>query len=119
LKSKIINMAEKIRDPEDVLLEDLFAAEAIADDGFSERIVARIRRRNWLRRGAFFAAISIGGAVAFRPAAEIVSLVYRITLELSTGLFGVSTDWIPSLTMMLAGGVLFAATMLALRIVED
>lgn len=119
MKSKIINMAEKIKEPEDQFLEQLFAPEAIADDGFSDRIVGRIRRRNWLRRGAFFTAIAVGGAVAFKPAAEMASLVYRVAFDSSTGLFGLSTDWVPSLSMMLAGGVLFAATMFALRIVED
>ena len=43
-------MAEKLKDAEDRLLESLFASEPIADDGFSRRVVTRIRRRIWVRR---------------------------------------------------------------------
>ena len=43
-------MADKTSDAVDRLLASAFAAEPIADDGFSDSIVARIRRRVWVRQ---------------------------------------------------------------------
>ena len=62
MTSKIINMADKIKDADDRLLESMFAAEPIADAGFSVRIVKKIRRRLWVRRLALPLAAVIGAA---------------------------------------------------------
>jgi len=74
LTSKIINMVEKLKDAEDRLLESMFAAESIADDGFSRRVVAHIRRRVWVRRLALPVAMLFGGIVAFKPAMQLVTV---------------------------------------------
>ena len=50
MTSKIINMADRMKDAEDRIFESLFAAEPIADEGFSDRIVKRIRRHIWIQR---------------------------------------------------------------------
>jgi hypothetical protein len=67
-------MAEKLKDAEDRLLESMFAAEPIADDGFSQRIVTHIRRRVWVRRLALPVAMLVGGLVAFKPAMQLVTV---------------------------------------------
>ena len=50
LELKIINMAEKLKDELDLSLESLFGSEPIHDDGFSVRIVSRVRRQMLVRR---------------------------------------------------------------------
>ncbi len=67
-------MVEKLKDAEDRLLESMFAAEPIADDGFSRRIVTHIRRRIWIRRLALPVAMLVGGFVAFKPAMQLVTV---------------------------------------------
>ena len=41
MTSKIINMADKLMDAEDQLLEAMFKSEPIADDGFSKKVTKR------------------------------------------------------------------------------
>ena len=38
-------MVDRMKDDEDLAFEAMFADKPIADDGFSERVLARIRRR--------------------------------------------------------------------------
>ncbi len=74
MTSKIINMADRQKDAEDQLLESLFADSAIADDGFSQSVVRRIRRQVWVRRLALPVAILIGGGIALEPLMELASV---------------------------------------------
>ena len=50
MTSKIINMAEHIKDDADRMLESMFASDPVPDDGFSVRVVRKVRRRIWVRR---------------------------------------------------------------------
>ncbi len=119
MKSKIVNMAEKAQDPEDIALRALFASEPVADDGFSERVVAQIRRGQRIRRWCLGSAVAIGGAIAFKPMVALIGLAYGAFLDASTGLFAESLAGVPSMGMMAAGGVLFAGLMIALRLLEE
>ena len=74
MKSKIINMAEKIKDAEDRLLESLFESPPLADDGFSTGIVRKINRQMWFRRLTLPFAAVIGGVIAFKPLAATESI---------------------------------------------
>ncbi len=60
-------MADAMKDAEDLMLEKLLASEPIADDGFSDRIVARVRRRLWFRRLTLPIAAAIGTSIAAKP----------------------------------------------------
>ena len=73
MTSQVINMVDRMKDDEDLALEAMFAAEPIADDGFSDRVLARIRRRLWLRRLALPVAATAGIALAFRPALDTLT----------------------------------------------
>ncbi|MDX1482033.1 MAG: hypothetical protein R3315_10170 [Woeseiaceae bacterium] len=66
-------MADRLKDAEDRALEALFAAPPIADDGFSKRVVARVRRRMWLRRLALPVAFAVGAAIAAEPALAVLA----------------------------------------------
>ena len=119
MKSKIVNMAEKTQDPEDIALRALFASEPVADDGFSKRVVAQIRRGQRIRRFCLGTAIAIGGAIACKPMMELAALAYRAFLDAGTGLFAESLAQVPSMGMMAAGAALFVGLMIGLRLLED
>jgi hypothetical protein len=95
LTSKIINMVEKLKDAEDKLLESMFAAEPIADDGFSRRVVTRIRRRLWVRRLALPVAMLVGGAIAIKPLSELVVAASKLLAVVPQGLVEAPVSWLP------------------------
>jgi hypothetical protein len=119
LKSKIINMADRLKDAEDRMLEALFASGPIADDRFSERIVQRIRRRLWMRRLCVTAALLLGGAIALKPSLKLAGTVLQLLADVPGRLLGVSADSLPSVTMLAGGGMLFVIVFIALRFLED
>jgi hypothetical protein len=99
-------MAEKLKDAEDRLLESMFAAEPIADDGFSKRVVSRIHRRIWLRRLALPVAMVIGGAIAIKPASELVIAVSKLLTVVPDSVVQAPVDWLPSLHGVVISGSL-------------
>ena len=119
MTSKIINMAERIKDAEDRVLESMFDSTPIADDGFSTRIVRKIRRRVWLRRLALPLAAVIGGAIAVKPLAEVVTAAVRLSSLLPEELVTATTSLIPQVPMIVLGGMLLAACLLGLRALDD
>jgi len=119
LTSKIINMAEKLKDAEDRLLESMFQSGPIADDGFSSRIVTRIRRRLWLRRLALPIAMVVGGTVAAKPLSELALAAGKLLTVLPQEVFAMSLDWIPQIQLVVTGAMLLAAAGLGMRLIED
>jgi hypothetical protein len=67
-------MAEKMKDAEDRLLESMFQSESVADNGFSDRVVGRIRRQIWVRRLALPVAMVAGAAIALKPASQLFTV---------------------------------------------
>ena len=119
MTSKIINMAEKLKDAEDRLLESMFRSEPIADDGFSGRIVTRIRRRLWLRRLALPVAMVIGGAVAAKPVSQLAVATTKLMTVLPQDMFAMPLDWVPQIQLIVVGAMLLAAGGLGMRLIED
>jgi hypothetical protein len=119
LKSKIINMADRIKDVDDEMLEALFRAEPIADDGFSERIVRKVRRRLWLKRFTLPAAVAIGAAISLKPLGMLLTTLVGLISALPVDWITPSTAWIPPLPTLVLGGMLFAVFMLGLRMFEE
>lgn len=117
--SKIINMADKMKDSQDEMLESMFQPELIADDGFSNRIVSRIRRRLWLRRLTMPVAVLVGLALALQPALDLLQGLAGIVDTLPTQLFSVPVSWIPDLSNIVMAGMLFVTAILGLRMLED
>jgi len=112
-------MADKIKDAGDVLLESLLGAESIADDGFSDRIVNKIRRRQWMRNLMLPVAAAIGAAIAFKPAMALVSVAAKFVAVVPGEMMASATDLIPSFQLVVTGGLLLAVTLLGLRLLED
>ena len=120
MKSKIINMADKLKDAEDQLLESLFAAEPIADDGFSDGIVRRVRRRLWIKRLSLPLAAAIGGIIAFKPAAALVELLAELALRTAPpDVIASFFDWLPPLHLVVSGVLLLAVAMISVGMLED
>jgi hypothetical protein len=99
-------MAEKLKDAEDRLLESMFKAEPIDDDGFSERIVTRIRRRMWLRRLALPVAMIVGGAIAIKPATELVIAVTKLLTVVPDSVVQAPVGWLPNVQDVAISGSL-------------
>jgi predicted membrane-bound mannosyltransferase len=112
-------MADRLKDAEDRLLEAMFAAQSIADDGFSGRVVRRIRRRLWLRRLLLPAAILVGGAIALEPVTEFVGIVARLSTVLPTEMVSASIDFVPQLQTIVLGAMLFGVFVLGLRTINE
>lgn len=110
-------MAEKLKDAEDRLLESMFRAEAIADDGFSYRVVARIRRRLWVQRLTMPIAIIIGGAIAIRPATQLLLALPKFLAVVPQVQMG--TVGVPLSQVIVLGAMLLGAAVLGIRLLED
>ena len=129
MTSKIINMVEKLKDAEDRMLESMFQERPIADDGFSRRVVTRIRRRLWIRRLTLPAAMLIGGAIAIKPLSQLVIAASKLLIIVPEGLLEAPASWVPqmeaavfgvSLTQMVVlGGMTLAAGVLGTRLLVE
>jgi len=118
LTSKIINMAEKLKDAEDRLLESLFRMEPVPDAGFSNAVIRQIRTRIWVRRLALPIAMVIGGLIAIRPATEVVRAVPSLLAVVPRQFVEAPASWLPqvdgvALSTSVLQTVLFAAVLLA------
>ena len=112
-------MAERIKDAEDRYLESLFDSAPVADDGFSARVVSRVRRRLWLRRLALPVAATIGGGIAIEPVSTLASAVVGLATLLPQELLGRILEFVPQAQTIVLGAMLLAVCMLGLRTLED
>jgi hypothetical protein len=119
LKSKIINMADKTSDAMDRLLASAFKSEPIADDGFSKRIVSRIRRRMWINRLALPVAILVGAAFALKPAVQIVNALLPLLNVVPVEIASAPMEFLPQVQMFVLGGMAFAAGITLLKMLEE
>jgi hypothetical protein len=119
LTSKIINMAEHIKDDADRMLEQMFASPPIADDGFSAKVVRRVRRRNWIRRLTLPIATFIGGAIAFKPLTGLVTTLAGFVQLIPQDVLDASATLLPQVHMIVLGAMLLATCLFGLRALED
>ncbi len=119
MTSKIINMAEKLKDAEDRLLESMFRSEPIEDGGFSRRVVTRVRRRLWIQRLALPVAMLVGGVIAIKPATQLVIAASKLLTIVPQGMLSVPATWIPQMQIVVLGAMLLGAGLLGVRLLED
>lgn len=119
MTSRIINMAERIKDAEDRLLESMFESTPIADDGFSALVVRRVRRRLWLRRLALPIAAALGGAIAIKPLTYLLSIVASLSTLVPRELIDSTISAIPQLPIIVLGGMVLVACLLGLQSLEE
>ena len=101
------------------MLESLLQSTPIADDGFSRRVVIRIRRRLWMRRLALPVAMFVGGAIAIKPATQILVASGKLMTVVPQGLFELPAGLIPQVQIVVLGAMLLAAGMLGIRMLEE
>ena len=109
MNSNVISMVERMKDKEDLALEALFASEPIADDGFSRRVIARVRRRQWVRRLALPVAAALGALVAAKPAMSIIDVardlvsVLPISIQIPANIVPQMSAWFVIAAVTIAG----------------
>ena len=112
-------MAERTRDAEDRRLDSMFRSEPVDDDGFSDRIVRRIRRRIWIQRLALPVAMLIGGAIALKPAIQLFSILSRFVGAVPQDAVAASLDSMPQLPVILLAGTLLVVGAVTFRMFEE
>ena len=117
--SNIINMADKMSDTEDELLKSMFAAEPIEDDGFSDRIVRKLRVRLWAQRLTLPIAAAIGFAAAIGPLLDLVALIPSITAMIPAGHVLDIESLLPGTQAMFIGGLILIAGLGTLQLLDD
>ncbi|MBT8078472.1 MAG: hypothetical protein KJO31_07825 [Gammaproteobacteria bacterium] len=105
-------MADKMKDDEDLKLESLFASRPIADNGFSDRVLKRVRRRIWIRRLSLPVAFAVGGSIAVKPLTELLTALFSFATSLPSAV-GLSADLIPS-SLIPTGSTIMLGLMAAL-----
>ena len=123
MKSVIINMADRIKDAQDLKLEALFATDPVLDDGFSVRIQRRIQRKLWVRRLALPVAVLIGGVIAAKPMAGLLAALMKVASvipgDVGESLGSVSASGLPQFSTFMLGGMLALVFVMATRMLED
>jgi len=122
LTSKIINMAERLKDSEDLKLEALFGFEPVPDDGFSARLVSRVRRRMWVQRLSLPIAFVIGVIIAAKPLMQLAGLVpkvFGIVPQALGDIFDLQLEGMFQGTTIVWGIMLLAAILMVGRMLED
>ena len=113
-------MVERTKDKEDLALEALFASEPIADDGFSVRVVKRVRRRIWLRRLALPVAAALGIVVAAKSAMSVIAALDSLATVVPTANLSVPMlDSVPQLSMWLVITAVTIAGLMMLPALDD
>jgi hypothetical protein len=112
-------MAEKIKDAEDRLLESLFDAEPVADDGFSVGIVRKLSHRLWMRRLTLPTAALIGAAISFKPLTGLFAALSSLSVLIPQDALNSATSAVPQLQIVVMGAILLAVGLVGLRVVED
>ncbi|MBT8107555.1 MAG: hypothetical protein KJP17_04935 [Gammaproteobacteria bacterium] len=112
-------MAEHIKDDEDRMLEQMFASPPLADDGFSVRVVRKVRRRIWVRRLTLPIATLIGAVISFQPLTSLVTTLAGFAQLIPQDIVNVSSAIIPQAPTLVLGGLLLAVCMAGLRALED
>ena len=119
MTSKIINMADSIKDAEDRFLESVFRTDSLADNGFSRMVMRRIRRRLWVKRLAMPVAVVVGAAVAFKPLVGLVAMLAGILQVVPNDMLETANQALPHLSTYILGAILLAACLLGLRTLEE
>ncbi len=119
MTSKIINMAEHMKDEQDRLLESMFASAPIADAGFSAKVMRRVRRKMMVRMLSLPIAVLIGGVIAFKPISAILGIAYQLFLQLPDEFVASTVASLPTVQIVVTGGLVLCAAIFSLSMLED
>ncbi len=122
MQSNIINMAERVKDDTDRLLESMFRDDPVADAGFSARVVGRVKRRMRARRLALAGAAVFGIAIAGKPLVDLLRLMPEIVRPVLSALPAVdvlATVDVPELSTVIVGTMLLGGLLMIGQLLED
>lgn len=111
----IINMAEHRQDDEDLRLQDMFRSTPIPDNGFSDRVVRRVRRRLWMQRLLVPVATAVGGLIAVGPASQLLTSLFGRLSSLAAA--PALASW--NFESVAPGVLLLGVLLVALRLIEE
>ena len=105
----------------DDLLRELFAGmPEPRDDGFADRVMARIESRIRTRRLVIALAVMLGAAIVLVAAWPLGQLVLSLSGNLQDLFVGASgTDWLTEYRTLIAGAVLAFLTPAVAALIED
>lgn len=111
-------MTDEQFDNEERWLREQFSASlpAIADQGFSEKVVRRIRKRTLLRNGLPLAAVLVGTGVIAWPAVALLGDLFQQVAVIN------QLDWqavFEANKTLVIGLILGALSPLAIALLED
>jgi hypothetical protein len=109
-------MAERLKDSVDRKLEALFESAPVADDGFSRRVMLRVRRQIWVRRLSLPIAFAIGAAISARPLSQLVQalsgLLEFIPQTVASNFNALPFAQVPQLPVIVLGSALLLAVLM-------
>jgi hypothetical protein len=100
----------------------MFRSDSVPDDGFTARVVMRVRRQMWVRRLSLPVAFTIGAVFSAKPLLQIASIVPGLIESVFGGALSVDKlplENLPSLSTMLFGATLAMALLLAGKLLEE
>jgi len=112
-------MVDRLKDTEDKLLESLFRLDPVRDNGFSLKIISRIKRRIWIRRLTLPAAFVIGAAIAVKPLSQLVVTFSKFLTLIPANVGSLSLDNFPQISTVLLGGLLLVGMMMVTKMLEE
>lgn len=118
---KIINMDKFTEDDADRKLRELFSHAPVADDGFSRRVVHRVRRDAWRRRLLMALAIVPGILIAAGPAMQLAN---RLATFITSQADGITLSDAPLAALQGSAAApaviaMFCAVLVVVRMLED
>lgn len=122
MESKIINMAERLKDESDAKLEAMFNLEPVRDDGFSVQVVGRIQRKMMIRRWALPVAVASGFAAGIKPLLELANLMPGVLGSLPFDWFSMSSmpfGDVSQVTMLMTGIAALGTIVLIGHVLEE
>ncbi|MBT8085521.1 MAG: hypothetical protein HKN35_13315 [Woeseia sp.] len=114
-------MAEFKEDIADRKLRNMFARAPLADNGFSERVVQRVRRNEWQRKVLMSLAILLGGFFAAGPIAQLLAMSAGIVMKVTNNVVQTGDSFVAvqgsfALPLLVS---LFLMVAIAVRLLED
>ena len=119
-------MVDRIKDKEELRLEALFSSDPVPDLGFSNKVMARVRRQMWVRRLTMPIALLIGGLIAVKPASDLIVAISEVLTVLPANLTRVSVNLpslpvasLPQMTTIVFVGAIAVIAMIFIPALED
>lgn len=115
-------MADRLKDETDTALDSLFRSESVRDDGFSVRVVARVRRQMWVQRLSLPVAFVIGAVLSAKPLIQFANALPDLlgsVPAVGLSLERLSISSLPQTSTIIMGVMLLATALMASGMLEE